>query len=68
MDSEIGFMRLPDVLKVIPISKSSWWQGVAKGKYPASYKISKRVTCWKKSDIFALIERLSGEKRDEKNM
>ena len=25
---ETGFLRLPQVLSVIPFGKSSWWQGV----------------------------------------
>lgn len=54
-----GFVRLPQVLAVIPVSKSSWYAGVASGKYPASVKLGRRTTCWKAQDIRALIEKLS---------
>ena len=54
-----GFVRLPQILSVIPISKSAWWAGVKSGKYPASIKLGGRTTCWKASDIADLIERLS---------
>jgi prophage regulatory protein len=54
-----GFVRLPQVLSVIPVSKSAWWAGVKSGKYPASVKLGKRTTCWKAQDIRALIEKLS---------
>jgi len=56
---ESGFVRLPQVLAVIPISKSSWWDGVKAGKYPKPVKLSARVTCWRVEDIRALIAKLS---------
>ena len=58
---EKGFVRLPSVLKVIPIGKSSWWEGVKKGIYPQPVKIGKRVTAWRVEDIHALIKKLSNE-------
>jgi prophage regulatory protein len=51
-----GFIRLPAVLKVYPVSKSTWWSGVRSGKYPAGVKLSERVTAWKAEDIRALIQ------------
>ena len=56
---ETGFLRLPQILAVIPISKSAWWAGVKSGKYPPSVKLGKRTTCWKAHDIRILIEKLS---------
>jgi prophage regulatory protein len=40
----------------LPISKSSWWNGVAKGKFPAPIKLGPRTTCWRESDVLALIK------------
>ena len=57
---ETGFVRLSAVLRVIPVSRSSWWQGVKSGKYPAPIKISANTTAWKAEDIRDLISRLSG--------
>jgi prophage regulatory protein len=56
---ETGFMRLPQVLAVIPVGKSCWWEGVKSGRYPKSVKLSARCTAWKAEDIHALIKRLS---------
>jgi predicted DNA-binding transcriptional regulator AlpA len=56
---DTGFLRLPAVLQLIPIGKSSWWEGVKKGTYPQPIKISRRVTAWRAEDIRALIEKLS---------
>ena len=41
----------------LPISKSAWWSGVAEGKYPQPIKLGPKTTCWRESDILALIER-----------
>jgi prophage regulatory protein len=51
-----GYVRLPQVLAVIPISKSSWWAGCKSGRYPPPIKLSHRTTVWRVSDIRALIE------------
>ncbi len=40
---------------IIPISKSSWWAGVAEGKFPAPIKLGARTTCWRETDVLALI-------------
>jgi len=52
---ETGFVRLPQVLKVYPVSKSLWWQGIAEGRYPAPVKLSARCSAWRVEDIRALI-------------
>lgn len=56
-----GYVRLPQVLAVIPVGKTSWWNGVKSGKYPTPVKLSPRCTAWKVEDIRALIERFSSE-------
>lgn len=52
----IKLLRLPQVLEIIPISRSSWWAGVKSGKYPQPVKIGPRMTCWRLRDILALTE------------
>lgn len=54
-----GFIRLPDVLRVIPIGRSTWWLGVKDGRYPAAVKLGPRITAWRVEDIRNLIERAS---------
>lgn len=41
----------------LPISKAAWWKGVAEGKYPQPIKLGPKTTCWRESDILALMER-----------
>lgn len=53
---ETGYVRLPVVLAVFPVSKSSWYDGIRKGFYPAPTKLSERTSAWRAEDIRALIE------------
>jgi predicted DNA-binding transcriptional regulator AlpA len=41
----------------LPISKSSWWAGVAEGRYPAPVKLGARTTCWRESEVLALVSK-----------
>ena len=59
---ETGFIRIWDVLKYIPVGKSTWWAGVATGRFPRPVKLGERTSAWKVEDIRALIEKAaSGE-------
>lgn len=51
-----GFVRLPDVLRVYPVGKSTWWAMVREGRAPAPVKLGYRCTAWRVEDIRALIE------------
>jgi hypothetical protein len=52
-----GFYRLKTILgdpksnppkpPIIPVSKSSWWNGIRDGRYPAGVKIAPRTTAWR---------------------
>ena len=58
-----GFLRLRQVLQIIPISKSVWWEGCKTGRFPKPIKLSERTTAWKAEDIAALVKQLGGEAR-----
>jgi prophage regulatory protein len=51
-----GFLRLPKILELYPVGKSTWWAGVKSGKYPAAIHLSRRTTAWRVEDILKLIE------------
>lgn len=55
MNNLTGFMRLPEVLELIPISKSSWWLGIKNGRYPKAVKLGERTTAWRTADIQNLL-------------
>jgi predicted DNA-binding transcriptional regulator AlpA len=52
-----GFVRLSTILKVFPISKTTWWDGVKKGRFPKPVKLSSNITAWRACDIQMLIDR-----------
>jgi predicted DNA-binding transcriptional regulator AlpA len=52
---ETGFVRLPQVLKVFPVSKSTWWAGVKDGRFPQPVKLGPKMTAWRVEDIRELI-------------
>jgi len=62
---ETGFLRLPQIIgdsnssppipAIIPVSRASWWAGVADGRYPPAVKLGPRTTAWRVEDILQLI-------------
>ena len=51
---ETGFVRLPTVLHHIPVGRSTWWEGIQTGRFPAPVKIG-GVTVWRAEEIRELI-------------
>ncbi|MFL0796331.1 MAG: AlpA family phage regulatory protein [Cellvibrionaceae bacterium] len=56
-----GFLRLPQVLQFIPVSKSTWWAGIKAGRFPEGRKLGPQITAWRAEDIRTLVESLSKE-------
>jgi len=62
---ETGFLRLRQIIgdrktdpptpAIIPVSKSTWWQGIKTGRYPKPIKLGERCTAWRVEDILNLI-------------
>ncbi len=51
-------LRLSEIVRpngILPISKSTWWAGVASGRYPKPVKLGPRITAWRVSDIAQLL-------------
>ena len=68
---ETGFLRLaqiignpqanPPIPALIPISKSTWWEGVKSGRYPQPVRsLGVRITAWRVKDISMLIDSACG--------
>lgn len=60
-----GFLRLPQVLAIFPISKSAWWEGCRTGRYPKPVKLGPRTTVWRAEDIKAFIESVNNQQKYE---
>jgi len=62
---ETGYLRLPQIIgnpnaeppipAIIPVGKSTWWEGVKCGRFPKPVKLGPRITAWRVEDIRSLI-------------
>lgn len=67
--NETGFLRIwqivgdkkahPPISGIIPVGKSTWWEGVKSGIYPQPVYLGARITAWRVEDIRALVAKLS---------
>lgn len=55
---QAGFLRLPQVLQIIPVGKSTWWAGIKSGRFPQGVKLGPRTTAWRVEDIRQLLQEL----------
>lgn len=46
----------PPIPPIIPVSPSTWWAGIASGRFPKPLKLGPRVTAWRVADIRQLLE------------
>lgn len=63
---EYGYVRLRQILgdpksdppcpAIIPVSRTTWYQGIKDGRYPKPVKLSARIAAWRVEDIRALVE------------
>ncbi|NVN97332.1 AlpA family phage regulatory protein [Candidatus Nomurabacteria bacterium] len=61
---EERLLRLKDIIgdknagiaPIVPVSKSTWWAGVASNRYPQPVRhLGPRITAWRASEIYALV-------------
>ena len=46
----------PPIRGLLPIGKSTWWQGIKEGRFPKGRKLSRRITVWRSDVINKIIE------------
>lgn len=49
------FLRAEEVIKIIPMKRTTWYNGVKSGKFPKAYKIG-RSCFWDVKDIDKLVQ------------
>jgi|UPI000372E757 predicted DNA-binding transcriptional regulator AlpA len=49
-------LKLPDVLAIVPVSETRWYEGIKAGIYPAQVRIGSRSVAWRASDIKKLVD------------
>lgn len=54
---EKGFLRLKQVLQLIPFGRTRWYEGVLSGEFPAPVKYG-RCSLYRARDIAELITRI----------
>lgn len=71
---ETGYLRLrqiigdpranPPIPPIIPVSRSTRWEGVRTGRYPQPVRsLGTRITAWRVEDVRDLIERAATGQR-----
>jgi prophage regulatory protein len=53
-------LRLPEVLALFPVGRSTWYAGISDGIYPRPVLISRRSVAWTLESIESLISRQMG--------
>jgi predicted DNA-binding transcriptional regulator AlpA len=62
--TEDKLLRINQIIPgILPISKTSWWNGVKSGLYPQPVKLGPRTTAWRESDVMRIVSQ--GVKSDE---
>ena len=53
-----GFLRLEQVLHVIPVGRSTWYAGIKSGRFPKPCMLGPRTSAWRVEAIRDLIDQL----------
>ena len=56
-----GFIRLPQLLRILGVKKSKVWQMVKDKQFPAPKKLGKKTSVWDVREVRETIERISRE-------
>ena len=49
-------LRLPAVLNLFPVSRSTWYEGVKVGRYPSPVRLGPASVAWRGADIQRLLD------------
>ena len=56
---EKRLLRLKDILKILPIGRSTWYHWIQLGLAPKPIHISLRISAWKAQDIENLVDEMT---------
>lgn len=51
-----GFVRLPQILAFLAISKSCFYKGIREGRFPQPVKLTARTSAWRAIEIRKIVE------------
>jgi len=52
---DYGYLRVNDILKLVPVSRSTWYEWVRRGIAPKSISVSMNISAWKYREIKKLL-------------
>lgn len=55
-DSNDRLIRLKEVLKILPLSKATWYAGIKSQRFPGPIKLGPRLVAWRYKDIRKLVD------------
>ena len=64
MQSNRRFLRLPEVQKTVPLSRSRIYELIAANRFPAPVKLSERASAWDLDEIEAWLNARVAERRE----
>ncbi len=56
---ETGYIRIPEVLSLLPLCRATFYKGIKSGRFPAPTKISARCSAWRVEVIRQLLSDLA---------
>jgi predicted DNA-binding transcriptional regulator AlpA len=60
-DALVRIGRIVGPNGLIPVSRSSFYQGIRDGIYPKAVRLGKRTSAWRMSELMRVIQRGAGE-------
>jgi prophage regulatory protein len=66
-DQTDAFVRIGKIVGpngLIPVSRTSFYQGIRDGIYPKAVRLGKRTSVWRISELMRVIERGAKDDRD----
>ena len=57
-------LRLPQVLSLVPICRSSLWKMCKEGRFPAPFKLAPRTTVWSAEAVSLYLSQVGGGRHD----
>ncbi|MDB9861843.1 AlpA family phage regulatory protein [Litorivicinus sp.] len=56
MNKPKRYLRLSQILEILPIGRSTWWKGVKDGRFPPPIKLGTRITMWDEEEVLRLVQ------------
>lgn len=57
-EADLAVLRLPEVVALTSLSRSTIYSKIARGQFPRPVKLSERASAWRKAEVQAWLEKL----------